>query len=47
MKSRIHEVLKNNKFIFHMGEVSELWCKTMVNNSRVFILSYSSVVFKM
>ena len=30
-KSRIHEVPKNNGLIFHMGEDSELWRKTMVN----------------
>ena len=45
-KSRIHEVPKNNGLIFHMGEVSELWRKTMVNNSHVFNLSNCSVVFK-
>ena len=33
-KSHIHEVPKNNGFIFHMGEVSELWHKAMVTNSR-------------
>ena len=45
-ESRIHEAPKNNGLIFHMGEVSELWRKTMVNNSHVFILSNCSVVFK-
>ena len=45
-QSRIHEVSKNNGLVFHMGEVSELWSKTMVNNSHVFILSNCSVVFK-
>ena len=45
-KSRIHEVSKNNGLIFHMGEVSEPWRKTMVNNSNVFNLSNCSVVFK-
>ena len=34
-KSRIYEVPKNNGLIFHMGEVSELWRKTVVNNSHV------------
>ena len=33
--------------IFHMGEVSELWRKTMINTSHVFNLSNCSVVFKM
>ena len=42
-KSRIHEVTK----IFRMGDVSELWFKTMVNNSHVFNLSSCSVAFKM
>ena len=28
-ESHIHEVPKNNGLIFHMGEVSELWHKTM------------------
>ena len=41
--SHIHEVPKNNGLIFHMGEVSELWCKTVVNNSHVFNLSKCSV----
>ena len=45
-KSRIHEVPKNNGLIFHMGEVLELWRKTVVNNSHVFNLSNCSVVFK-
>ena len=44
-KSRIHEVPKSNRLIFHMGEVSELWHKTMVNNSHVFNLSNCSIVF--
>lgn len=30
------QVPKNKGLIFHMGEVSELWCKTMANNSHVF-----------
>ena len=46
IKSRIHEVPKNNGLIFHIGEVSELWRKTVVNNSHVFNLSNCSVVFK-
>ena len=29
-ESRIHEVPKNNGLIFHIGEVSELWHKTVV-----------------
>ena len=45
-KSQVHKVPKNNKLIFHMGEVSELWLKTVVNNSHVFNLSNCSVVFK-
>ena len=43
-KSRVHELSKNNALIFHMGEVSELCCKTMVNNSHVFNLSNCSAV---
>ena len=37
------------KLISHMGEVSELWRKTMVTNyySHVFNLRKCSVVFKM
>ena len=46
-ESHIHRVPKNNGLIFHMGKVSELWHKTMVNNSHVFNLSNCSVVFKM
>ena len=46
-ESHIHEVPKNNGLIFHMGEVSELWRKKMVNNSHVFNLINYSVVFKM
>ena len=46
-ESRIHEAPKNNGLILHMGEVSELWRKTMVNNSHVFNLINYSVVFKM
>ena len=45
-KSRVHGVPKNNGLIFHMDEVSELWRKTMVNNSRVFNLSNCSVIVK-
>ena len=40
-KSRIHEAY------FHMGEVSEQWRKTVVNNSRVFNFSNCSVVFEL
>ena len=39
-KSRIHGL------IFHMGEVSELWRKILVNDSHVSNLSNCSVVFK-
>ena len=46
-ESHIHEVPRNNGLIFHMGEVTELWCKTItVNNSHVFNLSKCSGVFK-
>ena len=45
-KSRIPEVPQNNGLIFHMDEVSELWRKTMVNNSQVLNSSNCSVVFK-
>ena len=38
---------KNNGLIFHVGEVSEGWFKTMVNNSHVFNLSNCSVVFNL
>ena len=44
-KSRTHEVPKNNGLIFHMGEVSQLWHKTVGHNSHVFNLSNYSVVF--
>ena len=40
-------VPKNNGLIFHMGVASELWRKTVVNNSHLFNLSNCSVVFKM
>ena len=46
-ESHIHEVPKNNRLIFHMGEVSELWHKTMIISSHVFNLSNCSGVFKM
>ena len=46
-KSPIHEVPKNNGLNFHMGEVSELRRKAMVNNSHLFNFSNCSVVFKM
>ena len=45
-KSRIPEVPQNNGLIFHVDEVSELWRKTMVNNSHVLNSSNCSVVFK-
>ena len=45
-ESHVHDVPKNNGLIFHMGEVSELWRKIMVNNSQVFNLSDCWVVFK-
>ena len=43
-ESYIHAV---NGLIFHMDEISKLWRKTMVNNSRVFNLSNCLVVSKM
>ena len=46
-QSHIHEVPENNRLIFHMGKVLELWCKIMGNNSHVFNLSNCSVVLKM
>ena len=46
-KSRIQEIPRSNRLIFHMGEVSELRRKAMVNNSHVFNLSNCPVVFKM
>ena len=46
-ESHIYELPKNNELNFDMGEVSELWRKTMVSNSHVFNLSNSSVVFKL
>ena len=46
-KSRIPSLPRNNRLIFHMGEVSELWRKVMVNNSLIFNFSNCSVVFKM
>ena len=46
-ESHFQEVPKNTGLIFHMGEVSELWRKTMVNNFHFFNLSNCSVVFKM
>ena len=45
-ESHIQKVPKNNGLIFHMSKVSELCCKTMVNNSHVFSLSNCSVLFK-
>lgn len=41
----IHEVPKNNKFVFHVGEVSELWYKAMITNCHVFNWSNCSIVF--
>ena len=46
-KSCTQEVPKINGLIFHMDEVSDLWRKTLVNNSHVFILSNCSVLFKL
>ena len=46
-ESHIHEVPKNNGLIFHMGNVSKLWRKTMLNNGHVFNLRNCSVLFKM
>ena len=44
-ESHIHEVPKNKGPIFQMGEVSELWRKTMANNFDVSNFSNCSVVF--
>ena len=46
--NHIHEEPKNSlrEFIFHMGEVSELWRKTMVSNFYVCNLRNCSVVLK-
>ena len=38
-ESHIHEVPKSNRLSFHMGEVSDLWHKTMVS-------MFSSTVLK-
>ena len=38
-ESYFHEVPKNDRLIFHTAEVSELWGKTMVDNSHDFSLS--------
>ena len=45
-ESHLYKVPKNKELIFHMGEVSELWRKTVVNNSHIFNLRNCSVVFK-
>ena len=45
-ESHIHKVPENDRLIFHMGDVSELQCKTMVNNSHVFNLSNRLVELK-
>ena len=45
-ESHIHKVPENDRLIFYMGDVSELRCKTMVNNSLVFNLSNRLVVLK-
>ena len=37
---------ESNRLIFHMGEVSELRRKTMLNNSHVFNFTNCSVVFR-
>ena len=43
-RAHIQEVAKGKGLIFHRGEVSELWRKTiiMVNNCHVFNLSNCS-----
>ena len=41
-ESHIHEVPKNNGLIFHRGEVSELWHKTMVNMFSFLVLKSRS-----
>ena len=43
-ESHFHEVPYKTGGIFHMGKVSELWRKTMVNNSPVFNLRNCSVI---
>lgn len=45
-ESHIHKVPQNNGRLFHMGKVSKLWRKIMVNNCQVFNLSDCAVVFK-
>ena len=37
-ESHIHKVPKSNRFIFHTGEVSELWYKTMANMFSFIVL---------
>ena len=46
-ESDLHKVPENNGLIFHIGEVSELWRKIIVNNSHVFNLSNCAVAFRM
>ena len=46
-ESHIYKVPPHNGRLFHMGEVSKLWRKIMVNNCQVFILSDCAVVFQM
>ena len=38
-ESHIQGVPQGNGLIFHIGEVSELWRKTMIKNCHVFNLS--------
>ena len=38
-ESHIHEVPKSNRLSFHMGEVSELWHKTMVSMFSSIVLN--------
>ena len=40
----IHEVPKSNRLSFHMGEVSELWYKTMVNMFSFIVLKSRPVL---
>ena len=47
IESHIHKMPQNNGRLFHMGEVSKLWRKIMVNNCQVFNLSDCAVVFQM
>ena len=43
-ESHIHEVPKSNRLSFHMGEVSELWHKTMVSMFSFIVLKSRPVL---